>query len=1069
MFQLPHAGVDIDSLKRQSCVVERLEPRQLLAAAPPWVPEYDIKPWEVNRITAADVIGPDGIVYPRVDNIGVTGGVPSLTTGYTTFNVVNYGANGSDSNPDTAAFVSAINAALTHAASGGKSIVYVPNGTFRINGPLPDINQSNVVIDGASRTGSIILLDPGTSGDYAFHFKGSYIVGDRVQAAADILRGTSTAQMVSTASSAVVNQYQPGQWVLAMHRADYADAPLASGTTNDRYGNPLKNVVYGAGVLGQTYMAKISTLDAANKRFTLDRPLPFTQFKDDGLYFIRTAPVEFTGIQDLTIRTSAANSFAMPVAFENAANSWMSQVTVDKTINHPYVLQNTARLTIRNSTFAGSFASLLDGGKAYLMLSNTNDTLIDTITASDLRHMGILQNVSRSVLRNSTFTGSNLSGQSPQLHGGMPQGNIIEGNSWTFTQARDQSPEAFAVDSLASLRHGPNGPRNVLYRNSFSGVHGTVTYGGGSESPIFVYNTVRSSFADRPTAMFKIADRSFNGIVRGNSLQVAANSPLAIIEDTTSTGWTFRDNRVYGSNGYVANGDGEVIDGSFNRQYDYSAAITTATGETSSIYSWQVANAGSNRLLLWMDQTSFVEGTSTPLRVIRTGGNINSALTVSLTDNSGATSLPSSVTIPAGQYYVDTTINSTTVTSERTINFTASASGYLSDVVTATLIDTATAPAVLQVRPNTAVTNLPSTYDGLQAIDIGTTAAGTQSASGSQLTITGAGLNLGYTTTGGYNRNSANYGRRMLYKTLVGDGSIVARYEGGTSTDAGLILTDDAAASSDFIAASFNGRVWTTGDGTEGHGKFYDVRNVADNTGPVWLRLTKTGTTLKAERAFTAGVPAAGDWQLLHSVNVYNDTGAGNGDYKSMAQLDDDVTRVMHYGMYVTSGSQSTLRTATFSGLAFTGQTMASATTRLQAEDYIGGTNGVAYNDTTSGNSGGVYRQDSVDIQTGTDTDNGHHVGWMRAGEWLRYNASLTPGTYDVRLRVATPNANRSLRVSLGSTLLGRASLPNTGAFTSWQTVTLSGVQVSAGMWSILLIDVDTDVQNLNWIELVRR
>ena len=50
---------------------------------------------------------------------------------------------------------------------------------------------------------------------------------------------------------------------------------------------------------------------------------------------------------------------------------------------------------------------------------------------------------------------------------------------------------------------------------------------------------------------------------------------------------------------------------------------------------------------------------------------------------------------------------------------------------------------------------------------------------------------------------------------------------------------------------------------------------------------------------------------------------------------------------------------------------------RIQAEDYNLGGEGVAYHDTTPGNTGGAYRQDDVDIETG----------------WRRHRTSAGSGT----------------------------------------------------------------------------
>ena len=75
----------------------------------------------------------------------------------------------------------------------------------------------------------------------------------------------------------------------------------------------------------------------------------------------------------------------------------------------------------------------------------------------------------------------------------------------------------------------------------------------------------------------------------------------------------------------------------------------------------------------------------------------------------------------------------------------------------------------------------------------------------------------------------------------------------------------------------------------------------------------------------------------------------------------------------------------------------------VQAEDYDLGGEGVAYHDTTAGNSGGAYRQDGVDIETAGGITN---VGWIRNGEFLHYTATVAvPGRYTMSTRVASPNA----------------------------------------------------------------
>ena len=74
---------------------------------------------------------------------------------------------------------------------------------------------------------------------------------------------------------------------------------------------------------------------------------------------------------------------------------------------------------------------------------------------------------------------------------------------------------------------------------------------------------------------------------------------------------------------------------------------------------------------------------------------------------------------------------------------------------------------------------------------------------------------------------------------------------------------------------------------------------------------------------------------------------------------------------------------------------------RIEAENFDNGGEGVAYHDTTPGNSGGAYRNTDVDLEV--SSDGGYDVGWTAAGEWLNYTVSVaSSGSYTVGLRVAS-------------------------------------------------------------------
>jgi hypothetical protein len=80
----------------------------------------------------------------------------------------------------------------------------------------------------------------------------------------------------------------------------------------------------------------------------------------------------------------------------------------------------------------------------------------------------------------------------------------------------------------------------------------------------------------------------------------------------------------------------------------------------------------------------------------------------------------------------------------------------------------------------------------------------------------------------------------------------------------------------------------------------------------------------------------------------------------------------------------------------------------------VGG-EGVGYHDTTSGNDGGQFRFDNVDIQVTTDVGGGYNVGWIDPGEWLAFTVEVAQsGRYDLGARVASPVAgNKSLHVAV--------------------------------------------------------
>lgn len=115
----------------------------LPVAQPPWEPAYKMRPHETERLTAADVPGPDGIVYPDWSGAGVQGGIPDVAV---VARAGDYGAVPDDDRCDSRALERACDAA---GAKGGGAVLLQP-GVYHLDRPFT-IYDEGVVLRGAGR------------------------------------------------------------------------------------------------------------------------------------------------------------------------------------------------------------------------------------------------------------------------------------------------------------------------------------------------------------------------------------------------------------------------------------------------------------------------------------------------------------------------------------------------------------------------------------------------------------------------------------------------------------------------------------------------------------------------------------------------------------------------------------------------------------------------------------------------------------------------------------------------------------------------------------------------------
>ncbi len=156
----------------------------------------------------------------------------------------------------------------------------------------------------------------------------------------------------------------------------------------------------------------------------------------------------------------------------------------------------------------------------------------------------------------------------------------------------------------------------------------------------------------------------------------------------------------------------------------------------------------------------------------------------------------------------------------------------------------------------------------------------------------------------------------------------------------------------------------------------------------------------------------------------------------------------------------------------------------IEAEDYDTGGEGVAYHDATSGNQGGEYRSDDVDIEGTSDAGGGYNVGWIDKDEWLSYTTCVTETAYyDIQVRVAsamgrtisdtlpgigviswTVPLTKTFHVEFdGTDVTGPLTFMTTGGWQNWTSVFARRVRLPEGKYQMRLA-METGAFNINWI-----
>ena len=132
----------------------------------------------------------------------------------------------------------------------------------------------------------------------------------------------------------------------------------------------------------------------------------------------------------------------------------------------------------------------------------------------------------------------------------------------------------------------------------------------------------------------------------------------------------------------------------------------------------------------------------------------------------------------------------------------------------------------------------------------------------------------------------------------------------------------------------------------------------------------------------------------------------------------------------------------------------------IEAENFDEGAAGVAYADQEEENQGDQdYRGvTQVDIEKRDDASGGFGVGWTKKDEWLIYTVQVKEaGVYNLEVPVACDKPGGTFHLEFdGKDVTGPISIPDTGGWTTLQTISKEGINLEAGQQTMKLV-MDTE------------
>jgi Carbohydrate binding module (family 35) len=142
----------------------------------------------------------------------------------------------------------------------------------------------------------------------------------------------------------------------------------------------------------------------------------------------------------------------------------------------------------------------------------------------------------------------------------------------------------------------------------------------------------------------------------------------------------------------------------------------------------------------------------------------------------------------------------------------------------------------------------------------------------------------------------------------------------------------------------------------------------------------------------------------------------------------------------------------------------------VEGENYDMGGEGVAFHDTTPGNSFGAYRTgsgDSVDVEDAYN-NSCNDISDIAPGEWTKYTVTIaTAGTYKVQLGAASASA-RNMHIEIDGVNVTGPLVVNTGGATVFKNIDQTVAFTMSTGTHVVTFAFDDGFMALNWVKFYR-